>query len=368
MNKKTNVVERLRELILSGELQPGQKLKNGIELANDFGVAHLTMRRALRELELSGDIKIIHGRGIFVSERHTEKRKFLIVRPGMADSAVPAHYLLPYFLQRCNELGVEVDEADLIFLRHSPVAGTVRQLKDNQYTGILLACSGYNGTEPELQIFRKLDIPVLIPRGTETDSQITGFSVLKSDERKAWQDGLKYLKECGMNKVGLILAGSNNKKRIRGFTIDEHLALLKQNGMLSDKNMIELVNIKNASGLREKVEQCLKNLMAQPEVPEAIYCFSDFVALYVYLAAQKMNLRIPEDLSVMGFCGYPGGKMLSPPLATVDCDYAAAGKMAAEMLCDPEKWYFSENGIKDFIIPHKIKKRASVAVKKEMLS
>ena len=115
MNKKSNVVERLRQLILSGELQPGQKLASGVELANRFGVAHLTMRRALRELELSGDITIIHGRGIFVSERHTEKRKFLIVRPGMAESAVPAHYLLPYFLQRCNELGVEVDEADLIF-------------------------------------------------------------------------------------------------------------------------------------------------------------------------------------------------------------------------------------------------------------
>jgi DNA-binding LacI/PurR family transcriptional regulator len=108
--------------------------------------------------------------------------------------------------------------------------------------------------------------------------------------------------------------------------------------------------------------------MAQAEPPEAIYCFSDFVALYVYLAAQKTGLRIPEDISVMGFCGYPGGKMLSPPLATVDCDYAAAGKTAAEMLCDPEKWYFNEDGIKDFIIPHKIKKRASVAVKKEMLS
>ncbi|MBR1951357.1 MAG: substrate-binding domain-containing protein [Lentisphaeria bacterium] len=368
MNKKTNVVERLRELILSGELQPGQKLKNGIELANDFGVAHLTMRRALRELELSGDINIIHGRGIFVSERHTEKRKFLLVRPGMTESAAPPHYILPYFLQRCNELGVEVDEADMIFLRHSPVAGTVRQLKDNQYTGILLACSGYNGTEPELPIFRSLNIPILIPRGAENDSKITGFGVLKSDERQAWQDGLKYLKECGMNKVGLILAGSNNNKRIRGFTIDEHLALLKQNGMLSDKSMLEFVDIKDPAVLCSQVEQSFKNLMSQAEPPEAIYCFSDFVALNVYLAAQKTGLRIPEDISVMGFCGYPGGKMLSPPLATVDCDYAAAGKTAAEMLCNPEKWYFSEDGIKDFIIPHKIKKRASVAVKKETLS
>ena len=368
MNKKSNVVERLRQLILSGELQPGQKLASGVELANRFGVAHLTMRRALRELELSGDITIIHGRGIFVSERHTEKRKFLIVRPGMAESGVPAHYLLPYFLQRCNELGVEVDEADLIFLRHSPVAGTVRQLKDNQYTGILLACSGYNGDEPELQIFRRLNIPVLIPRGTETDSKITGFGVLRSDDRQSWEDGVKYLKECGFKKVGVILSRHKKNSPIRGFTLEEHLSLLKKHGMKSDKNMISLLDLQNTELLCRKVEACLKNLMAQPEPPEVIYCFSDFIALYVYLAAQNMGLRIPEDISVMGFCGYPGGKMLSPPLATVDCDYPAAGILAAELLCDPCKWHYGENKIKEFIIPHKIKKRASVAVKKEMLS
>ena len=72
MNKKINVVERLRELIASGELQPGQKLKNGIDLANDFGVAHLTMRRALRELELSGieiaeDVKRYYPSGAFLA-------------------------------------------------------------------------------------------------------------------------------------------------------------------------------------------------------------------------------------------------------------------------------------------------------------
>lgn len=366
MNKKNNVVEHLRGMIASGKLQPGQKLASGIELANSFGVAHLTMRRALRELELAGDITIIHGRGIFVSERHTAKRKFLIVRPGITENAVPANYLLPYFLQRCNELGVEVDEADLIFLRHSPVSGTVRQLKDNQYTGILLACSGYNGNEPELQIFRKLNVPVLIPRATETDSEITGFGVLRSDDRKAWEDGLKYLKECGFKKVGVILSRLKKDFYVRGFNFKEHLSLFKKHGMKSDENMIGQVDLQNAATLFSQVEASLKTLMSQKEPPEAIYCFSDFVALYVYLAAQKMGLRIPEDLSVMGFCGYPGGKMLSPPLATVDCDYPAAGILAAELLCDPGKWCYSEKENREFIIPHKIKKRASVAVKQEV--
>ena len=364
MNKKTNVVERLRELILSGELQPGQKLKNGIDLADDFGVAHLTMRRALRELELSGDIKIIHGRGIFVAERHIKKRKFLIIRPGIVEATAPANYLLPYFLKRCSELGVEVDEADLIFLRHSPISATVRQLKDNQYTGVLLACSSFNGTEPELQILRKLNVPVLLPRGTENDAKITGFGVLQSDIRTAWEDGLKYLKECGMRKIALLLNKREHTDSIRGFRYSEHLELLKKYGFCSSGKLLKCVTVNKPDNLCQEVEQAVKNLMTSDDPPEAIYCFSDFVALYVYLAAQKMDLKIPEDLSVMGFSGYPGGKMLSPPLATVDCDYAAAGKLAAEMLCDPEKWYFNED-IKNFIIPHKIKKRASVAVKQE---
>ena len=364
MNKKSNVVASLRRMIHSGQLPPGQKLKNGIDLAGDFGVSHLTMRRALRELELSGDITIIHGRGIFVSPRHAEKRKFLIVRSGISDTSSPVHYLLPYFLQRCSELGIEVDEADLVFLRHSPVAGTVRQLKDNQYTGVLLACSSFNGTEPELQMLRKLNVPVLLPRGTDTDAQITGFGVLKSDNRRAWEDGLKYLKECGIRKVALILYASEGSDAIRGFTIPEHLALLKKHGFCSDGKMLKTISVKEPLNLCQEVEQAVRNLMTSDDPAEAIYCFSDFFALYVYLAAQKMNLKIPEDLSVMGFSGYPGGKMLSPPLATVDCDYAAAGKLAAEMLCDPEKWYFNDE-IKNFIIPHKIKKRASIAVKQE---
>ena len=276
MNKKDQAAERLREMIVSGRLRPGEKLKSGVELAADFGVAHLTMRRALRELELSGDIRIVHGRGIFVAERHAGKRKFLLVRPGIVDNAAPTQYLLPYFLQRCNELGVEVDEADLIFLRHSPVSGTVRQLKDNQYSGALLACSGYWGTEPELQILRKLDIPVLIPRGTATDAAVTGFGVLRSDDCKAWECGMAYLKECGIRKVALLLAEPRPLiPQIRGFTVEEHLELLKKYGWSGERDMIAFVNVRNPSELFGQVEQALRDLLNRPEPPEAVYCFSD---------------------------------------------------------------------------------------------
>lgn len=363
MQKKTNLVERLREMIRSGELYPGQKLKNGIELARDFGVAHLTMRRVLRELELSGDITIIHGKGMFVSRNPIKKRKFLVVRSGVANNGDPGHYILPHFLKRCSELEIEVDEADLVFLRHSPVSGTVRQLRDNQYTGILLACNHFTGTEPELQIFSKLNVPVLIPRGESTDAGITGFGVLRSDLRKAWEDGIKYLKSCGMRKVGLILSDENKGQLIRGFSTAEHFELLKKYDFGSDENLVHIISKAQKADLKHSVGQILEKLMELDEPPEAVFCYSDYVALFVYLAAQKMNLKIPEDISVMGFSGYPGGKMLSPPLATVDCDYAAAGIMAAELLCDPDKWHWKPAAERDFIIPHKLKKRASVAVK-----
>ena len=45
-----------------------------------------------------------------------------------------------------------------------------------------------------------------------------------------------------------------------------------------------------------------------------------------------MNLRIPDDVSVMGFCGAPVGRYLSPNLSTIDLQYEKTGELALRML------------------------------------
>ena len=66
--------------------------------------------------------------------------------------------------------------------------------------------------------------------------------------------------------------------------------------------------------------------------PTAIFAGSDQHALGVYEAARQRALRIPQDLSVVGFDDLRAARWLSPPLTTVRQPLAEMGRVAAQML------------------------------------
>ena len=69
--RATRVYESLRRSIASGELPPGTKLPAHTELAQQFGVAPLTMRMVLGRLAERGLVALEQGRGTFVRARTT---------------------------------------------------------------------------------------------------------------------------------------------------------------------------------------------------------------------------------------------------------------------------------------------------------
>jgi len=75
-------------------------------------------------------------------------------------------------------------------------------------------------------------------------------------------------------------------------------------------------------------------LLSLAEPPTAIFAGSDQQALGVYEAARQRGLRVPEDLSVVGFDDLPVARWASPPLSTVRQPLAEMGRAAAQMLGD----------------------------------
>lgn len=63
------VVEHIQELVLTGKLQPGDKLPPERELAEKMEVSRPTIREALKILSAMGYLKIKHGNGVFVSNQ-----------------------------------------------------------------------------------------------------------------------------------------------------------------------------------------------------------------------------------------------------------------------------------------------------------
>ena len=63
------VAADIRGDIESSQLRPGAKLPNELELAEMYGVARLTVRRAIADLVEAGYLVVLRGRGTFVVER-----------------------------------------------------------------------------------------------------------------------------------------------------------------------------------------------------------------------------------------------------------------------------------------------------------
>jgi DNA-binding LacI/PurR family transcriptional regulator len=84
----------------------------------------------------------------------------------------------------------------------------------------------------------------------------------------------------------------------------------------------------------EQGEEGGRVLLDRPvdERPTAILAFSDAIAYGVTQAAQQRGLRIPDDLSVVGFDDNPLAQRMRPPLTTVRQDIDAKGRAAASAL------------------------------------
>lgn len=76
----------------------------------------------------------------------------------------------------------------------------------------------------------------------------------------------------------------------------------------------------------------LSRLLRLSDPPTAVFCFSDRTALGVYAAAAAMGLRIPNDLSVVGFDNEDFSADLEPPLTTMELPHGEMARHAVEEL------------------------------------
>ncbi len=81
-------------------------------------------------------------------------------------------------------------------------------------------------------------------------------------------------------------------------------------------------------GLRD---EALRLLRTRPR-PTAVFCANDDAAASLYEAADALRLRIPQDLSVVGFADLPHAVWMRPPLTTVRQDPVAIGREAARIV------------------------------------
>jgi DNA-binding LacI/PurR family transcriptional regulator len=87
------------------------------------------------------------------------------------------------------------------------------------------------------------------------------------------------------------------------------------------------------------------------ERPTAFFCASDYIAMSVIRAIRKAGLRVPEDVSVIGFGNLLMGQFSDPPMTTVEQSYEKTGEILCRLLVDKIHDKNSKNNFEKMIRP-----------------
>lgn len=107
------------------------------------------------------------------------------------------------------------------------------------------------------------------------------------------------------------------------------VSALRHSGLELAKSNVKTGNYAIDSGL-----ECALELLSQKNRPTAIFASNDSMAAGVLSAAQKLSIRVPEELSVAGFDGVPISEAVWPKLTTIWQPMKSMGEKAVELLGD----------------------------------
>ncbi|ADO77240.1 LacI family DNA-binding transcriptional regulator [Halanaerobium praevalens] len=174
---------------------------------------------------------------------------------------------------------------------------------------------------------------------------------VNNDNITASEKVVDYLIKKGHHKIAIILGDTNytvNQDRLSGYK----KSFIKNNLRVKEELIIQSAKIDHQS-----IYRLTQNIIkTQPEIT-AFYGMSDIIAYTIIQALNDLNLKIPQDISIIGFNNNPMSKIISPPLTTVDINTYLLGNKATELLIGVinKKIKTPQNTI----VPTKLVKRSS---------
>lgn len=166
---------------------------------------------------------------------------------------------------------------------------------------------------------------------------VPGIASINIDDRAGARAAAQHLVQLGHRRIDIVTVGTAGAP---GIVTDPVSAAV---GHVLKQRMLGWFDALDAAGIRPTVaqerptdahagEQGARLLLDQPDPPTAMLCFSDVMAYGVVQVAHARHLRVPQDLSVVGFDDNPLAQRMRPALTTVRQDVAAKGHAAAAAL------------------------------------
>src|SRR5277367_1640866 len=179
--------------------------------------------------------------------------------------------------------------------------------------------------------------------------KLKGVTNIVLDHHRAAVLALNHFKELGHERVAFMRGNplsSDSKERWDAIC---HVAA--QIGMKMDPDLIVQIDTDDPTPMLGY--PFAKQLLARGKPFTALFAYNDISAIGAIRAIQEQGLRVPQDISVMGFDDIPGAAFHTPSLTTVQQPLNRMGEVAAQVLLERiegQKEYPSEIAIEPELV------------------
>jgi DNA-binding LacI/PurR family transcriptional regulator len=271
-------------------------------------------------------------------------RELLYIPPGRRPASGVIGLLLPdfenpIFPELAQAIEKRATQAGLASILCSTTAAAFREvdyvhmLLDRQVDGmIFISCEMTNMSGEHDHYARLVDegARMVFVNGALNNLNVPSVGV---DEVHAGECATQHLLDLGHRHIGYAAGPSfylPTQQKAAGRERALRAAGLEPNGLVSHADF-------SVQGGRE----ALRNLLTHAPAPTGVICSSDLMAIGVLQEALAHGLRVPDDLSVVGFDGIDAAQWTSPRLTTVEQPIEEIADVAVEMLttliADPQK-------------------------------
>ncbi len=197
------------------------------------------------------------------------------------------------------------------------------------------------------------EIPLVIVNGYHRGIRC---NFVLTDEEMGTIEALNYLLGLGHRKIAFLRGGESYSYDLKE---EIYKQVMNQNNIEMIEDNILKIPAGNSLETVDLAKDIVMDRFKKENVPTAIFCCNDWMAIGAINVAKQLGLNVPNDVSVIGFDNVIVSQISEPKLTTVDQNMFKLGESAAQLLLELINGKNEKDTLKKIMIETKLIKRDS---------
>jgi len=239
----------------------------------------------------------------------------------------------PFFSKMIKSIEEEIDKEGHSMILHyndnnnNDIDAAVELIKEKRLKGLICLGGDFENLDKEELVSLKTPIVLASTYVIEKANKTMFSSVIIENEASAFK-AVDYIASLGHEKIGIITTGEEDRT-IGKLRFEGYKKALKKNNIDYNEKFVEIGEYTFESGFN-----AMNKLLKKQLGITAVFATTDIMAIGASKAILSNGLKIPEDISVVGFDGMDYSLYFHPSITTIVQPVEEMGKKSIDLLFD----------------------------------